>query len=640
MPQLKVQNQYNTTITEASGIPASGDATFTVWTPPVNTNGFIVISPDISSQREIMYYHNVIGNTIYVRGDNRILPKPHSQTEVVKMNDVAEIFNFFSDMIGQAFYVEKTGWLNVNVWGWYVYYNGLPQTVADTPLVLANNTTNYIKYAYNTNSFSVDTINTWNIKAQVVTLGWVITSIWYRTAKESYIDFTVALTWALPPQAGQAGKSLMTDGTNASWGTNNNLRTSLGASRKNIEVDASGNEVAVAVTSGTTLISTDTIRKQTVWGLYEDIPLSVVEWAVSNNGATSLAAGETLAANDFVYEEKLNTFLAAYTTTVPSVEQNIGNIAANTRVQGRLIWNGVSASSLKIQMNKAGTPVDNVTFRIETSTAWSPSGTLVNANATASIAWGTITGWSTEVTVNFAWAFTIPAWTVCHLVIARSGANDPANYYQTALYTRRVRGFTMSLFNASWGATITSTTLGIIYTGAYSSLVCKTDATYAGTSSFTGWVSSSVAVGAITTIQKSGNNKGESGLTPWAAYYISSTTPGDISTTPWTVVRFVWFAKSATEIAVLEAENNLSLTDQWTANYITVWNTTSVFKQWIATLPCTILVTANILLQNQTARTSGVAFNVVPGDIISFYGIGTQTLQILQKAPQSWFFTI
>lgn len=56
-----------------------------------------------------MYYHNVIGNTIYVRGDNRILPKPHSQTEVVKMNDVAEIFNFFSDMIGQAFYVEKTG---------------------------------------------------------------------------------------------------------------------------------------------------------------------------------------------------------------------------------------------------------------------------------------------------------------------------------------------------------------------------------------------------------------------------------------------------------------------------------------------------------------------------------------------------
>jgi hypothetical protein len=32
------------------------------------------------------------------------------------MNDVAEIFNTFSDMISQAFYVEKTGGLNVRVW--------------------------------------------------------------------------------------------------------------------------------------------------------------------------------------------------------------------------------------------------------------------------------------------------------------------------------------------------------------------------------------------------------------------------------------------------------------------------------------------------------------------------------------------
>ncbi len=72
----------------------------------------------------------------------------------------------------------------------------------------------------------------------------------------------------------------------------------------------------------------------------------------------------------------------------------------------------------------------------------------------------------------------------------------------------------MRLYNASWGSAVTTSTLGMIFAGGYTSLACKTDATYAGTSSFTGWVSSSVAVGAITTIQKSGNNKGESGLTP------------------------------------------------------------------------------------------------------------------------------
>jgi len=63
-------------------------------------------------------------------------------------------------------------------------------------------------------------------------------------------------------------------------------------------------------------------------------------------------------------------------------------------------------------------------------------------------------------------------------------------------------------------------------------------------------------------------------LTQGAAYYLSSTTPGDISTTPGTVVRFVGFAKTSTEIAMIPRENNLSLVDQPTATYTTIWNTT------------------------------------------------------------------
>lgn len=108
MPTLKVQNLYNTTVTESGGIAATGDVNFTVASPPTYSNGFIIISPENASLREIMYYHDVIGNRIYVRAENRFSPKPHSVTDVVKMNDVAEIFNTFSDMISQAFYVEKT----------------------------------------------------------------------------------------------------------------------------------------------------------------------------------------------------------------------------------------------------------------------------------------------------------------------------------------------------------------------------------------------------------------------------------------------------------------------------------------------------------------------------------------------------
>lgn len=116
-----------------------------------------------------MYYHDVVGNRIYVRGVNRINPKEHTEGEVVKMNDVAEIFNTFSDMISSAFYVEKTGGLTVKVWGGYVTYNGNQVLVADTDLTLADNTTNYIKYAFNTNTISVDTSNTGNIKSSITT---------------------------------------------------------------------------------------------------------------------------------------------------------------------------------------------------------------------------------------------------------------------------------------------------------------------------------------------------------------------------------------------------------------------------------------------------------------------------------------
>lgn len=90
-------------------------------------------------------------------------------------------------------------------------------SVPDTNLTMADNATNYIKYDYPSNTFSVDIVNSGNIKAQVITIGGAITSIGYRTAKESYIDFTVAITGALPPQVGQNGKVLTTNGTSVSW---------------------------------------------------------------------------------------------------------------------------------------------------------------------------------------------------------------------------------------------------------------------------------------------------------------------------------------------------------------------------------------------------------------------------------------
>lgn len=53
---------------------------------------------------------------------------------------------------------------------------------------------------------------------EVTVLAGIITSIVYRNAKESFIDFTVAITGALPSQSGNAGKVLFTNGTTVYWG--------------------------------------------------------------------------------------------------------------------------------------------------------------------------------------------------------------------------------------------------------------------------------------------------------------------------------------------------------------------------------------------------------------------------------------
>ena len=218
--KLYLQNLYEPTLSSAT-VASSGDVTFTLSLDPAYTKWFITFSPSNASQREVMYFDDRIGSTIYVKSENRWLgwttAKAHTKWEIVAMKDVAEIFNFFSDNISNAFYVEKKWWLNVNVWWGSVYYNGEYQNFSDTALTLTASTTNYIQYDYVTNTISASLTDNYKTKAIVVTGLTSITSITYQIAKESYIDFTVAINTALPSQVGNAGKSLITDGTNASW---------------------------------------------------------------------------------------------------------------------------------------------------------------------------------------------------------------------------------------------------------------------------------------------------------------------------------------------------------------------------------------------------------------------------------------
>ena len=104
------------------------------------------------------------------------------------MNDVEDIFNYYSDMVSPLFYMEKTGALNVRIWGGTILVNRSQVTVADTNLTLTDNATNYIVYDYLTNIVSVNTTGVGLVKVTVTVTSGVIGTPTYNVIKESYAD--------------------------------------------------------------------------------------------------------------------------------------------------------------------------------------------------------------------------------------------------------------------------------------------------------------------------------------------------------------------------------------------------------------------------------------------------------------------
>lgn len=94
------------------------------------------------------------------------------------------------------------------------------------------------------------------------------------------------------------------------------------------------------------------------------------------------------------------------------------------QAQGFQVAAAQTVQSVRLYLKKnAGTP-GNITVRVETNNAGVPSGTLVSANATATIPAFTSTSYG-FITVNFTTAFTLNATTTYHIVLkTAAGAND------------------------------------------------------------------------------------------------------------------------------------------------------------------------------------------------------------------------
>jgi len=197
---LLTEDFYKTAI--SAPLAATWDIILNVTTPPVNKKWFIIVDPASQANREKMYYHDVIGNLIYVKWVNRVNPKAHIIWDTVQINDTSLVFNYLSRLNSTTFFIEQLTSLWINVFWWPVLYWIKTVSVADTPLTMINGATNFIYYKATTNTInsaiseSVVTADKWIVVAEVVTASWIITSINYRQHKFSIwasID-TVILT--------------------------------------------------------------------------------------------------------------------------------------------------------------------------------------------------------------------------------------------------------------------------------------------------------------------------------------------------------------------------------------------------------------------------------------------------------------
>lgn len=123
----------------------------------------------------------------------------------------------------------------------------------------------------------------------------------------------------------------------------------------------------------------------------------------------------------------MDSILTAEATTAEAVGETTARDVAF-----RIYGNGVSATTVNLNLaTDAGDPGSDLLIRIETDSSDEPSGTLADANATASVTHASLTATLTDTTATFAGAFTLTNNTKYWLVLQRAAfANDGTNFYE------------------------------------------------------------------------------------------------------------------------------------------------------------------------------------------------------------------
>lgn len=185
-----------------------------------------------------------------------------------------------------------------------------------------------------------------------------------------------------------------------------------------------------------------------------------------------------------------------------------------------------TADRILVQAAVTGAPGDNFFITIETDTAGSPSGAPIANGTSNNVAGGGLTTSYGNTVVQFAAAFTLVSGTKYWIVIQRTGAQDAANYYNFdiggsgAAYASFIaKSFDGAAWNSNSDIFYFDMQLGVTTLNSISAY--RTVDTFNPLKNFIGIATTTVAAGATLSVQDSGVNSNQTGLTPNVKYYIA-----------------------------------------------------------------------------------------------------------------------
>lgn len=172
----------------------------------------------------------------------------------------------------------------------------------------------------------------------------------------------------------------------------NDMRISPKVNWKKVDLTAlTGNITTTGNITGQNIIS----PKGNIQEQIDNIEVQL--WITSSLSNEDYLAGEDISKWDSLFVEDMVTFANA--TNV----QNIWDVAWNTRVSIKQIGSGVAGNTIKLSLKKFVSPSVNLNIRLETDNAGSPSGELIDANATATVAPASLTSSLADTEIILDW---------------------------------------------------------------------------------------------------------------------------------------------------------------------------------------------------------------------------------------------